>query len=132
MELLFTPSFRSGTIRLVLNEMMHYCIMAKLPISEIFVSLVQTSVKLPENMKPRYLEDEGLYVGERPPVSLTNENILENRILKTEEVLSALICLTSQKYHNLFLFFNILHILSLIRERGGLGMTAESWLFLIP
>lgn len=47
---------------------------------------VPTSIKLPENMKPRYLEDEGLYVGERPPVSLTNENILENRVLKTEEV----------------------------------------------
>ncbi|XP_072246111.1 coiled-coil and C2 domain-containing protein 2A [Leuresthes tenuis] len=46
---------------------------------------VPASVKLPENMKPRYLEDEGLYVGERPPVSLTNENILENRILKMEE-----------------------------------------------
>ncbi|XP_069555398.1 coiled-coil and C2 domain-containing protein 2A [Brachyistius frenatus] len=56
-ELLFTPSFQT----------------------------VPTSVKLPENMKPRYLEDEGLYVGERPPVSLTNENILENRILKMEE-----------------------------------------------
>uniref|UniRef100_A0A3Q3N7K7 Coiled-coil and C2 domain containing 2A n=1 Tax=Labrus bergylta TaxID=56723 RepID=A0A3Q3N7K7_9LABR len=55
-ELLFTPSFRTPT-----------------------------SIKLPENMKPRYLEDEGLYVGERPPVSLTNENILENRILKMEE-----------------------------------------------
>ncbi|XP_051802521.1 coiled-coil and C2 domain-containing protein 2A [Acanthochromis polyacanthus] len=56
-EHLFTPSFRT----------------------------VPTSVKLPENMKPRYLEDEGLYVGERPHVSLTNENILENRILKMEE-----------------------------------------------
>ncbi|KAK2907561.1 coiled-coil and C2 domain-containing protein 2A isoform X2 [Channa argus] len=56
-ELLFTPSFRT----------------------------VPTAVKLPENMKPRYLEDEGLYVGKRPPVSLTNENILENRILKMEE-----------------------------------------------
>ncbi|XP_051232359.1 coiled-coil and C2 domain-containing protein 2A isoform X2 [Dicentrarchus labrax] len=56
-ELLFTPSFRT----------------------------VPTSIKLPENMKPRYLEDEGLYVGERPPISLTNENILENRILKMEE-----------------------------------------------
>ncbi|KAK2835891.1 hypothetical protein Q5P01_016375 [Channa striata] len=56
-ELLFTPSFRT----------------------------VPTSIKLPENMKARYLEDEGLYVGERPPVSLTNENILENRILKMEE-----------------------------------------------
>lgn len=47
---------------------------------------VSPSKKLPENMMPRYLEDEGLYVGERPPVSLTNENILENRILKMEEV----------------------------------------------
>ncbi|XP_053178319.1 coiled-coil and C2 domain-containing protein 2A [Scomber japonicus] len=56
-ELLYTPSFQT----------------------------VPTSIKLPENMKPRYLEDEGLYVGERPPVSLTNENILENRILKMEE-----------------------------------------------
>ncbi|XP_034566120.1 coiled-coil and C2 domain-containing protein 2A isoform X2 [Notolabrus celidotus] len=56
-EILFTPSFRT----------------------------VPTSIKLPDNMKPRYLEDEGLYVGERPPVSLTNENILENRILKMEE-----------------------------------------------
>uniref|UniRef100_A0A1A7XKZ0 Coiled-coil and C2 domain containing 2A n=1 Tax=Iconisemion striatum TaxID=60296 RepID=A0A1A7XKZ0_9TELE len=56
-ELLFTPSFRT----------------------------VPTSVKLPENMKPRFLEDEGLYVGKRPPISLTNENILENRLLKMEE-----------------------------------------------
>nr|XP_020459011.1 coiled-coil and C2 domain-containing protein 2A [Monopterus albus] len=56
-ELLFTPSFRT----------------------------VPVAIKLPENMKPRYLEDEGLYVGERPSVSLTNENILENRILKMEE-----------------------------------------------
>ncbi|XP_059197951.1 coiled-coil and C2 domain-containing protein 2A isoform X1 [Centropristis striata] len=56
-EHLFTPSFRT----------------------------VPTSIKLAENMKPRYVEDEGLYVGERPPVSLTNENILENRILKMEE-----------------------------------------------
>ncbi|XP_071395156.1 coiled-coil and C2 domain-containing protein 2A [Centroberyx affinis] len=56
-ELLFTPSFRT----------------------------VPASSKLPDNMQPRYLEEEGLYVGERPPVSLTNENILENRILKQEE-----------------------------------------------
>ncbi|XP_029904845.1 coiled-coil and C2 domain-containing protein 2A isoform X2 [Myripristis murdjan] len=56
-ELLFTPSLRT----------------------------VPTSCKLPENMQPRYLEEEGLYVGERPPVSATNENILENRILKQEE-----------------------------------------------
>ncbi|XP_068449249.1 coiled-coil and C2 domain-containing protein 2A-like isoform X1 [Clinocottus analis] len=56
-ELLFTPSLRTAP----------------------------TSIKLPKNMQPRYLEDEGLYVGERPPVSLTNENILENRVLKMEE-----------------------------------------------
>ncbi|XP_056270591.1 coiled-coil and C2 domain-containing protein 2A isoform X2 [Pseudoliparis swirei] len=44
-----------------------------------------TSVKLPKNTQPRYLEDEGLYVGERPPVSPANQNILENRFLKMEE-----------------------------------------------
>ena len=42
--------------------------------------------KLAENMRPRFLEEEGLYVGERPPVCLTNQNILENRILKQEQV----------------------------------------------
>ncbi|MBN3307485.1 C2D2A protein, partial [Amia calva] len=46
---------------------------------------VPASNKVPENMKPRYLEDEGLYVGERPQVSLANQNILENRILQKEE-----------------------------------------------
>ncbi|XP_054644566.1 coiled-coil and C2 domain-containing protein 2A isoform X2 [Dunckerocampus dactyliophorus] len=46
---------------------------------------VPTSVKLPENVKPRYLEEEGFYVGERPRVTPTNENILENRILNMEE-----------------------------------------------
>uniref|UniRef100_A0A1A8EWC9 Coiled-coil and C2 domain containing 2A n=2 Tax=Nothobranchius korthausae TaxID=1143690 RepID=A0A1A8EWC9_9TELE len=46
---------------------------------------VPTSVKLAENMKPRYLEEEGLYVGKRPPISQTNENILENRLLKMDE-----------------------------------------------
>lgn len=40
-------------------------------------------------MKPRFLEDEGLYVGQRPAVSMTNENISENRILKMAEVSSA-------------------------------------------
>ncbi|KAJ7986525.1 hypothetical protein DPEC_G00340770 [Dallia pectoralis] len=56
-ELLFTPSFLT----------------------------VPASSKVPENMKPRFLEEEGLYVGERPPVSQTNQNILENRILKQEQ-----------------------------------------------
>lgn len=49
---------------------------------------------------PRYLEDEGLYVGERPLVSLTNENILENRILKMEEVMVRLV--VSQPYQIIF------------------------------
>uniref|UniRef100_H2LIP8 C2 domain-containing protein n=1 Tax=Oryzias latipes TaxID=8090 RepID=H2LIP8_ORYLA len=56
-KLLFTPSFRKAP----------------------------TSVKLSEKVKPRYIEDEGLYVGKRPSVSLTNEAILENRLLKMEE-----------------------------------------------
>ncbi|XP_053560101.1 coiled-coil and C2 domain-containing protein 2A [Bombina bombina] len=54
----------------------------------IFVPSIQqvpTSQKMPENMKPRYVEDEGLYIGERPKISRTNENILENRILRQEE-----------------------------------------------
>ncbi|XP_077440044.1 coiled-coil and C2 domain-containing protein 2A isoform X2 [Vanacampus margaritifer] len=46
---------------------------------------VPISSKLPENMRPRYLEDEGLYVGQRPVVTPANENILENRLLKMEE-----------------------------------------------
>lgn len=50
------------------------------------ITTVPMSIKLPENVKPRYPEDEGLYVGERPPVSRTNENVVENRFLKTQEV----------------------------------------------
>ncbi|KAK7131842.1 hypothetical protein R3I93_018415 [Phoxinus phoxinus] len=46
---------------------------------------VPASSKLAENVRPRYLEEEGLYVGERPHVGLTNQNILENRILKQGE-----------------------------------------------
>ncbi|KAK0134280.1 Coiled-coil and C2 domain-containing protein 2A [Merluccius polli] len=46
---------------------------------------VPSSRKLPDDARPRYLEEEGLYVGERPPVSSSNENILENRLLKQEE-----------------------------------------------
>ncbi|XP_050803256.1 coiled-coil and C2 domain-containing protein 2A isoform X1 [Gopherus flavomarginatus] len=46
---------------------------------------VPMSLKVPENMQPRYLEDEGLYTGERPIVSLSNQNILENRILRQEQ-----------------------------------------------
>ncbi|XP_029446608.1 coiled-coil and C2 domain-containing protein 2A isoform X2 [Rhinatrema bivittatum] len=46
---------------------------------------VPASQKVPENMQPRYLEDEGLYIGERPVMSLANQNILENRILQQEQ-----------------------------------------------
>uniref|UniRef100_A0A8D0FQX3 Coiled-coil and C2 domain containing 2A n=1 Tax=Strix occidentalis caurina TaxID=311401 RepID=A0A8D0FQX3_STROC len=46
---------------------------------------VPTSEKMPGNMQPRYLEDEGLYTGERPFVSQPNQNILENRILRQEQ-----------------------------------------------
>ncbi|TSL61151.1 Coiled-coil and C2 domain-containing protein 2A [Bagarius yarrelli] len=46
---------------------------------------VPAACKLPENVRPRYLEEEGLYVGERPYVSLTNQNILENRIVKEDQ-----------------------------------------------
>ncbi|XP_060135062.1 coiled-coil and C2 domain-containing protein 2A isoform X1 [Zootoca vivipara] len=46
---------------------------------------VPASLKVPENMQPRYLEDEGLYTGVRPAVSLSNQNIVENRILKQEQ-----------------------------------------------
>ncbi|XP_044152706.1 coiled-coil and C2 domain-containing protein 2A [Bufo gargarizans] len=46
---------------------------------------VPPSQKIPENMQPRYLEDEGLYIGEKPKVSRTNQNLLENRILQQDE-----------------------------------------------
>ncbi|XP_058048290.1 coiled-coil and C2 domain-containing protein 2A isoform X8 [Ahaetulla prasina] len=46
---------------------------------------VPPSLKMPEKMQPRFLEDEGFYTGERPVVSLSNQNIMENRILKQEQ-----------------------------------------------
>ncbi|XP_054855261.1 coiled-coil and C2 domain-containing protein 2A isoform X2 [Eublepharis macularius] len=46
---------------------------------------VPASLKVPDNMQPRYLEDEGLYTGERPAVSLSNQNIMENRLLRQEQ-----------------------------------------------
>ncbi|NXG17571.1 C2D2A protein, partial [Grallaria varia] len=46
---------------------------------------VPASEKMPGNMQPRYLEDEGFYTGERPFVSQSNQNILENRILRQEQ-----------------------------------------------
>ncbi|XP_039554658.1 coiled-coil and C2 domain-containing protein 2A isoform X2 [Passer montanus] len=46
---------------------------------------VPASEKMPRNVQPRYLEDEGLYTGERPIVSQSNQNILENRILRQDQ-----------------------------------------------
>uniref|UniRef100_A0A8C8W9T9 Coiled-coil and C2 domain containing 2A n=1 Tax=Panthera leo TaxID=9689 RepID=A0A8C8W9T9_PANLE len=43
-----------------------------------------TYKKLPENAQPRYLEDEGLYIGTRPDVPRTCQNIMENRLLTQE------------------------------------------------
>lgn len=45
-----------------------------------------TYQKLPENVQPRFLEDEGLYIGARPEVPRANQNIMENRLLKQEPV----------------------------------------------
>ncbi|XP_058526273.1 coiled-coil and C2 domain-containing protein 2A isoform X1 [Ochotona princeps] len=45
---------------------------------------VPTYKKLPENVQPRFLEDEGLYIGARPQVARTTENIMENRLLVQE------------------------------------------------
>ena len=39
------------------------------------------SDKIPEGANPRYLEDEGFYVGKPTPISVANLNIMENRIL---------------------------------------------------
>ncbi|XP_008590568.1 PREDICTED: coiled-coil and C2 domain-containing protein 2A, partial [Galeopterus variegatus] len=45
---------------------------------------VPTYKKLPENVQPRFLEDEGLYIGARPEVARANQNIMENRLLTQE------------------------------------------------
>ncbi|XP_039097482.1 coiled-coil and C2 domain-containing protein 2A isoform X2 [Hyaena hyaena] len=45
---------------------------------------VPTYKKLPENVQPRFLEDEGLYIGARPDMLRTCQNIMENRLLMQE------------------------------------------------
>ncbi|XP_045854038.1 coiled-coil and C2 domain-containing protein 2A isoform X2 [Meles meles] len=45
---------------------------------------VPTYKKLPENMQPRFLEDEGLYIGARPEVPRACQNTMENRLLTQE------------------------------------------------
>ncbi|XP_054996606.1 coiled-coil and C2 domain-containing protein 2A isoform X2 [Sorex araneus] len=45
---------------------------------------VPTYKKLPENVQPRFLEDEGFYIGARPEVPRRSQNIMENRLLVQE------------------------------------------------
>uniref|UniRef100_H2ZAP6 CC2D2A N-terminal C2 domain-containing protein n=1 Tax=Ciona savignyi TaxID=51511 RepID=H2ZAP6_CIOSA len=43
---------------------------------------LEVANKVEEHGQPRYLEDEGFYVGEKPVVLQQNKNILESRLLK--------------------------------------------------
>lgn len=74
--------------------------------------VVPTYKKLPENIQPRFLEDEGLYIGARPEVARTNENIMENRLLIQEPVSGGCVLQSSLAPHTihwtLFLFFLVL------------------------
>lgn len=49
-----------------------------------FVS-VSAEYKTPDLGPPHYPEDEGLYVGEKPPVLWTNQVAMENRLLRRED-----------------------------------------------
>ncbi|XP_031567301.1 coiled-coil and C2 domain-containing protein 2A-like [Actinia tenebrosa] len=43
--------------------------------------------KVPEGREPRYLEEEGFYVGKPPPVCFSNLNIMEDRLVGTDKKL---------------------------------------------
>jgi len=43
---------------------------------------VAAEQKTPGSLPPRYLQEEGLYVGERPKVRWTNQVAVENRFLR--------------------------------------------------
>ena len=45
--------------------------------------------KVEKETQPRYLEDEGFYVGTRPQTSGWNQNMMEHRLLKEAEKVSA-------------------------------------------
>ena len=47
--------------------------------------------KIPEGNERRFLEEEGLYVGERPRISLRNLNRMEQRILKENSMVHVFI-----------------------------------------
>lgn len=51
-----------------------------------FLYLVPLDDKVPEGVEPRFWEEEGFYVGKPPQVSSANLNIMENRIMDTNQV----------------------------------------------
>ena len=48
---------------------------------ELPVLSAPVTAKMPEDKPPRNLEEEGIYVGVRPPVPQRNVNKMENRLL---------------------------------------------------
>lgn len=46
------------------------------------LTIAPAEVKVPPNTQPRFLQEEGFYVGIRPYVSSHNLNRMENRLLK--------------------------------------------------
>lgn len=49
----------------------------------LLLTIAPAADKVPPNTQPRFLEDEGFYVGSRPYVSPRNLNRMENRLLRT-------------------------------------------------
>nr|XP_018671326.2 coiled-coil and C2 domain-containing protein 2A isoform X3 [Ciona intestinalis] len=64
----------NGYNQQVEKEKVNYFIPSSLP--------PEAASKVEEDAQPRYLEDEGFYVGEKPIVLQQNTNILENRLIK--------------------------------------------------
>ena len=50
--------------------------------------LVPATEKVEKEAQPRFLEDEGFYVGTRPQTSGWNQNRMEHRLLKEAESVS--------------------------------------------
>jgi len=48
----------------------------------LLLPIALAEAKIPPNVQPRFLQDEGFYVGTRPYVSCQNVNRMENRLLK--------------------------------------------------
>ena len=60
--------------------------------------LVPATEKVEKEAQPRFLEDEGFYVGTRPHTSGWNQNRMEHRLLKEAESVSLThLCLASHK-----------------------------------